>query len=342
MNPPTGRYIRDTRCQASVKDIFAISDRPPVDLAYIAGAISFHGDECIIRDYPVEQFNMEELEIEIKNLNADYVVINTTLFTYKEDLSICTIIKSIDEKIVIIAKGAIFFQNPTEIMNEFPLLDIAVSGEEEQTFEELAEQKDLQTINNITFRREEEIKNNPRKLNHEFTIKKPRIDLIDHERYRRPDMDTMQATIVVGRGCPGKCIYCIAPIVGGNCARYREVEAVIEEINDYYCKYNIQNFYFSADTFTWNEKWVLDFCARINDLSYKISWVCNSRIDKISNGLLLIMKQAGCWGMSIGIESGNEVILKKIGKGLKKQQIMEAIRICRKHNIVSLLHFIIG
>lgn len=43
MNPPTGNYIRDTRCQASVDDIFAVSNRAPADLAYIAGAITKMG-----------------------------------------------------------------------------------------------------------------------------------------------------------------------------------------------------------------------------------------------------------------------------------------------------------
>lgn len=341
-NPPTGRYIRDTRCQASVNDIVAIADRPPVDLAYIAGSITYHGDDCIIRDYPAERYTRNQMEEDIKNLDIDYVVINTTIFTYHEDLELCNMVKNINQHITTIAKGAIFFQNPIGVMNDFPALDIAVSGEEEQTFEELSAKKELAQINNITFRDNGEIVSNPKVINHLLTMRKPRIDLINHELYRRPDTNEIQATIVIGRGCPGKCIYCIAPMVGGSSARYREIDDIIDEINDYYCKYNIRNFYFSADTFTWSEQWVTEFCSRINQLKFKISWLCNSRIDRISESIVRVMKKAGCWGMSIGIESGNEKIQQQIKKGLRKQQVMDAIHLCRKYRIVTLLHFIIG
>lgn len=342
MNPPTGKYIRDTRCQASVNDIIAISDRPPVDLAYIAGSIKVNGDDCIIRDYPAERYNRRLMIEDIKNLDLDYVVINTTMFTYQDDLDICKIIKSIDKNIITIAKGAVFFHNPADIMKDFPFLDIAVSGEEEQTFGELAMGKELTEINNITFRSNCEIISNPIVINPSFSIAKPCIDLINHKLYKRPDTNEMQASIVVGRGCPGKCIYCIAPLVGGSTARYRDIDDVINEINDYYCKYNIKNFYFTADSFTWNKQWVIEFCSRISSLPYKIEWLCNSRIDRISDDILQIMKNAGCWGISIGIESGNEKIQEKIKKGLKKQQVINAVNLCRKYRIVCLLHFIIG
>ena len=341
-NPPTGRYIRDTRCQASVDDIVAVAERPPVDLAYIAGAISCNGDECMIKDYPAERQDIKRLEEDLKSIKPDYVVINTTMFTFQEDLKICSLVKGIHKDAVTIAKGAVFFQESVEVMKEFPELDIGVSGEEEQTFEQLSGQEELLHINNITYRRDGEIIRNPCRIYPQLRLRKPRIELINHDLYRRPDTKERQATIVVGRGCPGRCIYCIAPMVGGSVARYRDVEEVLEEIREYYCKYNISNFYFGADTFTWDEKWVTQLCSGIRKLPFKIAWLCNSRIDRITDPLVRMMREAGCWGMSIGIESGNERIQKLIKKGLRKQQIINALHICRKHHIVCLLHFIIG
>ena len=54
INPPTGKYIRETRCQAPVQGIIATALRTPVELAYAAGAVSIHTDDCLIRDYPAE------------------------------------------------------------------------------------------------------------------------------------------------------------------------------------------------------------------------------------------------------------------------------------------------
>ncbi|MDF2841828.1 MAG: hypothetical protein K0R00_254 [Herbinix sp.] len=342
INPPTGKYIRDTRCQASVDDVFAIFERTPVDLAYIAGAISSNNDDCLIRDYPVERLEISSIITDLQQYNADYIVINTTIFTYQDDLKICDRIKEINPGIIIIAKGAIFFNESERLMNLYKALDITVSYEEEKAFKELSAGIDLACINNITYRSDVGIIVNQQKLEHDLNIEKPRIDLINHDLYKRPDTNERQATIIVGRGCPGRCIYCLAPIVGGRKARYRSINDIIDEINTYYTKYKIKNFYFSADTFTWNEIWVIELCNRINQLDYKISWLCTSRVDKITDGLMSAMRKSGCWGLSIGIESGNEEIQKLIKKGLTKQQIINAIKICKKYRFVCLLHFIIG
>lgn len=342
INPPTGKYIRDTRCQASVDDIFAISDRAPVDLAYIAGGIMNNGHECIIRDYLAEGLNWNDMLRDIKELDIDYIVINTTMFSYEEDLKVCSVCKSVNTKIITIAKGAIFFYNPIKIIQKYSDLDIVVTNEEEITIGELSSKRDLSEIKNITYRKDDRIIKNPKQVFLDLKLPIPRIEKINHKLYRRPDTNEMQATIVVGRGCPGRCIYCVAPIIGGHIARYRMINEIIEEIKLYYFTYGIHNFYFSADTFTWNHSWVYNFCENISKLGFKISWLSTARADCLSSELLLKMKFAGCWGLSIGIESGNERIQKLIKKNLTKQIMIDALELCKKHKIVTLLHFMLG
>lgn len=341
INPPTGNYIRDTRCQASIDDIFAVSARAPADLAYIAGAVSANGHECIIRDYPAEKLSMEDMFTDIKALSLDYLVINTTMFSYEEDLKLCTACKRLVPTLTIVAKGAVFYTNPQQIMEQFTDLDIAVTNEEEHVFEDISVGKPLEEIRNIAYRQKTAIRINPNQSYANLKLPKPRVDLIRHSLYRSPDNNAVQATIVVGRGCPGGCIYCIAPIVGGGKARYREIEEIIEEVKSYYC-YGITNFYFSSDTFTWNREWVYSFCSSLRELEFKISWLCTARADRLNEDLLLTMKAAGCRGLSMGVESGNEKIQRHIGKNLKREQIQAAVRLCKKHKIITLLHFMIG
>ena len=343
MNPPTGKYIRDTRCQASVNDIFAVVDRAPVDLAYIAGGISSNGHECIIKDYPAEGLGWKDMIEDVNNFNINYVVINTTMYSYEDDLKVAEICKNVNSNIVTIAKGAIFFSNPEKIMERFPQLDIAVTCEEEKVFKDLSSSfQNLQDIKNIIFKNGEKIIMTPQGFEEKLELPLPRIDLIKHDLYLRPDTQEKQATIVVGRGCPGKCIYCIAPIVGGNIARYRKMKIILDEIRTYYYRYGIKNFYFSADTFTFNHKWVLEFCDEIKKLEFKISWLCTARADTISLRIIHAMKSAGCWGVSIGVESGNEDIQKLIKKNLSINVIKNAVDICKSNRIVTLLHFMLG
>lgn len=343
MNPPTGKYIRDIRCQASVDDIFAVSERAPVDLAYIAGAIIENGHHCYIRDYSTEGLSWTNVENDINNNNVDYVVINTTMFSYEDDLKVCTLCKSINKKIITIAKGAVFFDNPKKNMVDCPDLDIVVSAEEEFVFSLISNNNiTLDTIPNIAYRKNGQIIINQQLFKHDLKLPVPCIDQINHKLYKRPDKDEMQASIVIGRGCPGRCIYCIAPIVGGKYARYREIEEIIAEIKLYYEKYKITNFYFSADTFTYNHTWVMRFCDAIMNLDFRIAWLCTARADTISEDIILAMTKAGCWGLSIGIETGDEEIQKKIKKNLSHNSIINAVSLCHKYRVVTLLHFIIG
>lgn len=341
INPPTGNYIRDNRCQASVDDIFAVSSRAPADLAYIAGAITENGQECMIRDYPAEKLSLKDMLMDIRTLDVDYLVINTTMFSCEADLSICRACKKAAGKLTIIAKGAVFYTQANKVMERFPDLDIAVTNEEERVFADLSCGKPLEEIDNITFRLQGMIRKNPDRVQTDLELPKPRVDLLRHALYRSPDNNAMQATVVVGRGCPGGCIYCIAPVVGGRIARYRRIDQVIDEIKSYHC-HGINNFYFSADTFTWNSKWVYDFCTALRELDFKISWLCTARADRLTEELLAAMKSAGCRGLSMGVESGSENMQRLIGKNLKMQQVQAAVLLCKKYRIITLLHFIIG
>lgn len=343
INPPTGKYIRDTRCQASVNDAFAIVERAPVDLAYIATVISGNGHKCFLRDYPAEKMGWDDMIRDIKYFKINYIIINTTMFSYADDLKICKICKEIDANITTIAKGAIFFHEPEQIMEQYPELDIAVARDEEKAFKELSSfPSDYETIKNIVYRKNELIVTNPQHISSSLELNLPKTELINHKLYVRPDTNEMQATVVVGRGCSGKCIYCVAPLTGGNVARYRSISEILVEIELYYYKYGIVNFYFSADNFACNHKWVFEFCEAINKLDFKIFWLCTARADNISEKLILAMKRAGCWGVSIGIESGSQKIQKLIKKNLSKSKIFGAVSICKKYKIVTLLHFMMG
>lgn len=53
INPPSGIYIRDDRCQVPLSGLSSAL-RMPLDLSYIAAIPEGEGFECIIKDYPAE------------------------------------------------------------------------------------------------------------------------------------------------------------------------------------------------------------------------------------------------------------------------------------------------
>lgn len=343
INPPTGKYIRETRCQAPIKGVIATALRTPLDLAYIAGAVSLYGDICKIIDYPAVELDWKDLEKDLIAFKPTYLVVNTTTFTLEADLEACRLAKRIDKDIVVLVKGAIFYVDAKEIMDNHVEIDIAVINDDEMGFGEIASNKPLYEIRGIIYRNNDEIIKNPmRKPVPLDSLPKPRRDLINNELYIRPDTGEKQTVVLVSRGCDARCIYCIAPMVGGSRVRYRNNDLVIDEVLDCIEKYRIRNFYFLADTFTRDKYWVIEFCKKIIDKNIKISWLCNSRADCLDDEVLFWMRKSGCWGLSMGIESGNQEILNRIKKNITLKDVERAVSLCKKHNIINLLHFMIG
>ena len=84
-------------------------------------------------------------------------------------------------------------------------------------------------------------------------------------------------------------------------------------------EYGIRNFFFRADTFTWDRDWVVSVCKEILKRKLDIEWVANSRANTVDDERLIWMKKAGCWLVSFGVESGNQYILDKTKKGIARR-----------------------
>jgi radical SAM superfamily enzyme YgiQ (UPF0313 family) len=104
----------------------------------------------------------------------------------------------------------------------------------------------------------------------------------------------------------------------------------------------IKHIHMYADLFTVNRAQVVELCKLLIEKGPKITWTCNSRVDYVDEEMLQLMGKAGCMLISWGIESGNEMILKKAHKGYRMQQAYDALRWAREAGIKNWGYFIIG
>ena len=165
-----------------------------------------------------------------------------------------------------------------------------------------------------------------------------------NELYPRPDTGEPMATIQVSRGCPAGCTYCLTPIISGRIIRKRSVENIFAEIEECYYKYGIKNFFFKADTFTIDSEWAIELCDKIinSELHGKIEFTANSRVKPLDFELLKKMKEAGCFMLAVGFESGNDETLKKIKKGTTRQDNLKAAEMIKKAKLPLFGFFMIG
>lgn len=341
--PPTGLFYRDDRCQVSLKGV-SNAPRPPLDLAYMSAVLEEEGIECRMRDYPVEQGTWQDVEDDIRTFAPSLLVIYTTITSVRDDLRACVMAKAIDSGIITIAKGGDTTISPVERLEMCGDLDIAIIGEPELTLLEIARGRRLSEIKGICYRENGTITRTPNRpfIEDLDSLPFPSRHLLDQSRYVRPDTGDIQTTIQSGRGCPAKCIYCLSRVVGGSSLRLRSPRNVVDELEHCVRDYGIRNFFFRADTFTWDKEWVIAVCKEILNRKLDIQWVANSRANTVDDERLVWMKRAGCWLVSFGVESGNQHILDMTRKGITLEDSREALRLAKKHQLKTFVTFLIG
>ena len=161
------------------------------------------------------------------------------------------------------------------------------------------------------------------------------------DKQRMPMIKGPFTFIVTSRGCPAGCKYCIKHVSYQNSVRVRSTANIVEEL-EYLGALGITNIHMYADLFTVNRDHVVELCKLIIERGIKIRWTCNSRVDYVDEEMLTLMGQAGCWLISWGIESANEMILKRARKGYKKEQAFRALKWAKAAGIKNWGYFIIG
>lgn len=338
--PPSPVLNREDRCQQPTKELLVIPPLPPSDLMYMAAVAEKAGLEAKIEDYS-QGGNYEK---DLQEFQPDYVVINIATPTLENDLNSLETAKAICPNVVTIAKGAAFLTLGMPILEEHKALDIGILGETEETLREILEGKPKQDILGIYYRDDLLIK---------FTGKRPFIEdvdsipfparhLVDNSIYRRPDNNKVQAVIKVSRGCPFHCFFCLATPVSGAKVRRRSTDNILAEIRECVEKYNITNFLFWSDIFNLDREWVFDLCQKIIDSGLKITWSANTRADTADLEMAKKMYESGCRLVSIGVESGSQYMLDKMGKKITLDDIRNTVKIFKKVKIRIYNYFVIG
>lgn len=338
--PPSPVMNREDRCQQPTKELIVIPPLPPTDLMYLAAVAEQEGLEAKIVDYS----QGGDLEKDLKEFKPDYLVANVATPTFKNDISVMTIAKEICPDIVTIAKGAAFLTVAFEVMYFQKDLDIIICGEPEETLKEIVRGNPFESIKGIYYRDDIRVK---------FTGARPFIEdldnlpfparhLVDNNLYRRPDNNKVQAVIKVSRGCPFHCFFCLATPVSGAKVRKRSPENIVAEIRECVEKYGITNFVFWSDIFNIDKDWTMNLCQKIIDSGLNITWSANTRADTADEEMAQKMYESGCRLVSIGVESGSQEMLDKIGKKITLDDVRLTVKIFKKAGIKIYNYFVIG
>lgn len=247
---------------------------------------------------------------------------------------------------LLVAGGPLPTVNPDFFLNYF---DLVVRGEGEQTFLEIVKaffNKDtFSNIQGVIYRNGgNTVYNDRRQPFRDLDILPfPARDLFpnkDYVKYWRRRFKPAKTSIITTRGCPFDCDFCSHAVFGVS-YRERSAENVVDEIEEA-LKLGYSSIFFVDDCFTLNKERVERICSGILERGLKFEWECLSRVDNVTLELVTKMKQAGCARMFFGIESGNEEMLKIIGKRFTLGQARKTVETASAAGIKTGAFFILG
>jgi len=146
--------------------------------------------------------------------------------------------------------------------------------------------------------------------------------------------------VAASRSCPFQCTFCHHAGMG----KYKthDIDRVLAQIEQYVNKYDVNRISILDELFSADRERLRSFCNRLQEKKLNIKWFCQLRVDQLEQELLELMKQSGCDFISIGIESGSDIVLTSMQKKIKAIEIANAAKMLRKANIGFQANFLFG
>lgn len=330
---------------------------PYMGLGYLATAIRKKGYKVKILHCIKEKMNLNGFASYIRNTKPSVVGFTCVSYDVGSVQESIKVVKGINKAVPVIVGGAHVSAVPKIAMErDFPDADYGFRGESEIGLPMLLDfinensNIELEKIPGLIWKYNGQIRINPQIFHEDVDeLGIPAWDIMDPREYEASPFHGFArgfplAPMISARGCSFPCTFCSTKYQMGQKMRYRSVSLILEEMKLLVNKYNVKEIQFLDDCFSVNKNKVMEICSGILEEGIKVNWQCPNglRVDTIDEEVLQIMKKAGCYHISVGIESANPNILKKMKKNISLELVEEKIAIAKKVGIKVTGFFILG
>ncbi len=304
---------------------------PPLGLLYISGYFNEYNLENHLFDTTFSNLQ-EQLEF-IALKKPKVVAIYTNLMTKINVIKLINILSSESQfgfpKIVLGGPDITFnLENYLKAGAQY-----LVIGEGERTMTELYQaiinETAITKINGIAFLENGlVIKTTPReKIKDLSALPLPNRAGINLEKYLqvwKENHGKNSLTVSTQRGCPYTCKWCSTAVYGQSYRR-RPANLVVEELAMLQKKYHPDSIWFVDDVFTVSHKWIKSFHEESKKQGVTIPFECITRAERLNDEILHLLKEAGCYRIWIGAESGSQKIIDAMDRRVDVNVVKETI-----------------
>jgi radical SAM superfamily enzyme YgiQ (UPF0313 family) len=212
--------------------------------------------------------------------------------------------------------------------------DFLIIGEgEETTFElynAIMSNGNLQQVNGIAFIEDNQIIQTQArtKFKELDELPLPNREAINMQNYLatwKNNHGKSSMTISTQRGCPYTCKWCSTAVYGQSYRR-RPANQVAEEMKMLKEQYHPDALWFVDDVFTVSHKWLLAFKEEVLKQDAVIPFECITRAERLTDEILQLLKDVGCFRIWIGAESGSQTIIDAMDRRVDVNQVKKVIQ----------------
>lgn len=313
----------------------------PIDVGYCISLLEKKGHEASLLDLRLKLYNLPDIISILKSERPDILLIKPCFHSRKFVLKLASLTKGFINNIFLYGPFASLFSE--YFLSKGSPVNGCIIGEVENKITELVHQ-----ISDKKAEKIKEVYSNPiRDLDR---LPFPRHKLFFDKGYSFYYPINMRkrirpAFVLSSRGCPDGCGFCSISTRAsyGKTYRGRSAEDVVNELA-IISALGFNAVYFLDDNFAFDKKRVKEICEGIikKNINKRLKWAAQCTAQSLDRDVIELMKEAGCSTVCMGIESGDNRILRKLNKNVTKERIREIVNILNEKNVWLVAFFIIG
>ncbi len=323
------------RADAAGSDIARLANiMPPLGLLSIAAWLEARGVGVAIIDAYARPHARARLRERLEADRPAFVGLSCTTSGFLDAVHLAEEAKAILPGVHTVVGGAHVSALREQALEGFPALDFGVVGEGERTFGELIAGgwETPASVPGLVYRDGD---GTPR-----FTGRRSDLVELDElpfpayeklpgfpEAYTLPIFNyprTPNTACVSSRGCPYACTYCDRSVFGRS-FRHNSADYMLALLRDLHGRFGIRHVNFYDDQFTFHRGRVEAFARGLADSGLRMTFNCAARAEHLDADLLAAMKAAGCWMISLGIETGDPALLARHRRNADLDRLRDCI-----------------
>ena len=294
---------------------------PPLGILYISSYLSSKGIENTVFDTTFS--TIQEFKDYLLTTRPEVIAFYTNLMTKLRVLQLIKFIKNepkLQQCKIILGGPDVTYNCDKYLQNG---ADVIVIGEGEQTMAELVpallHNTDLNQIDGLAFFNHQQtlIRTKGReKMKSLDDLPLPNREAIPINQYLetwKKFHGKSSMTVSTQRGCPYTCKWCSTAVYGQSYRR-RPASKVAEELKMLKERYQPDAVWFVDDVFTVSHKWLQEFHDEVIAQEAVIPFECITRAERLNDEVLTLLKNAGCFRIWIGAESGSQDIIDEMDR----------------------------